>query len=250
MSNDLITILVSAFFIGLLGAGHCFAMCGGILAALSLPGGLNGANTKNIVFLSLCYQLGRIGSYTMIGVLAGLVGFQLDHLLSSVSPLPLLRIIAGIMLVLLGFYISRWWRVLTKLEQLGTHLWKYIEPIGRRFLPIDNAFKALLVGMVWGWLPCGLVYSTLALALAQSDVRNAALVMAAFGVGTLPAMWLGTVFGTSVAALIRASWFRSAAGMVMILFGLWSIQIAIAHSQHQHPMKVEDTAPEHSDHHH
>lgn len=262
MTTELISALTSAFVVGLLGAGHCFAMCGGILAALSLPGTNTTTGSKpNLIFLSLFYQLGRISSYSVIGVLAGLVGFQLNQLFSGVSALPLLRIFAGIMLILLGFYISGWWRVLTKLEQVGTLVWKRIEPIGRRFLPIDSYAKAIAVGMVWGWLPCGLVYSTLAVALAQSQPLSAGAVMASFGLGTLPAMWLGGALGASVASVIRAPWFRAMSGVLLIAFGVWTIHIAVLHSshsseqhsthssdssEHQHPVGPQD----HSEHHH
>lgn len=247
---DLVSTLTSAFIIGLLGAGHCFAMCGGILAALALPKGKTDKSVNNAMLFSLLYQVGRISSYTIIGVGVGVIGLHLHQILANISPLPLLRIVAGGMLILLGFYISGWWRALTSLERVGAHLWKYIEPIGRRFLPIDTYFKALVVGMVWGWLPCGLVYSTLAMALAQGDALNAGLVMFAFGLGTLPVMWLGATLGSSLATLIRAAWFRSGAGLLMIIFGLWTIQIAILHSQHQYHTESKGVAPEHIDHHH
>src|SRR5688572_354644 len=154
---ELMPVLAAACILGLLGAGHCFAMCGGIVAALSFSAPANAPRWR----LNLGYNAGRIFSYALFGGLtAGLV---------SVMPStgwPVARTFAGLLLIAMGLYLANWWRGLLWLEKGGHWVWRGIKPIGDRFLPVDSVSKALMVGLVWGWLPCGLVYAALGYAAA------------------------------------------------------------------------------------
>ena len=225
-------LFVPAYVIGLLGAGHCLGMCGGISAALSFAIPNRSGFDKLLILLS--YNAGRIASYVLIGAAAGLLGRALTPLFSELTPLPILRIAAAAMLVLMGFYVSGWWKVLVQLERVGARLWHYIQPLSRRLLPVKHPGTAFVVGGLWGWLPCGLVYSILAYALAQGSVGAAAWVMFAFGLGTLPAIMLGGMASEKIKTLLQMHSLRSIMGISLMLFGLWTLVFAFQHSGHQH----------------
>lgn len=211
--------LLSALTLGLLGSAHCIGMCGGVTAALSLS--LSGRSRSQIFWLMLAYHLGRITSYAMAGCLLASIGWYLGEINPVVK--MGLRYFAAIMLVAMGFYLTGWWRGLTRLEQLGHTLWQHIQPKAKALLPIRNVPNALAVGMLWGWLPCGLVYSTLAWSAALGQPAQGALLMASFGMGTLPAVFLLGAFSRQLSAIIQATITRNLAGLLVILFGLWSM---------------------------
>ncbi len=214
-------ILVSAFFLGLLGSGHCLGMCGGLSSALGLNAGTNKA-TSLINPQILAYNLGRILSYSVAGIIVGSIGFWLSKNLSS---LVILRYMAAVMLILMGLYLGKWFNGIIYTEKLGKVLWPFIQPLSKRFIPVKNTKDALLVGMVWGWLPCGLVYSALIWASLESSVSGSMLIMMSFGMGTLPAMLATGIFAQKFNQFIRKPWFRSASGCMMIAFGIWSLPI-------------------------
>ena len=181
----------AALMIGLLGSAHCLGMCGGIVGALST--GLqqsaqkSGKNSgqKSLVTYLLTYNAGRILTYTFAGLLAGLLGAQAARF--SLNPaVPIGRLIAGLFMITLGLYLADWWRIIASLEKVGLHLWRRIEPLGRRFLPAKTPAHAFGLGLIWGWLPCGLVYSALAMAMVSASPSQGAMIMFGFGLGTLP----------------------------------------------------------------
>ena len=214
-----VSTLVSAFSIGLLGSAHCIGMCGGITSALSLS--LKGRSQAHIAGLMLSYHSGRILSYALAGTLLAGIGWYLGDLNPAVK--MSLRYIAAIMMIAMGLYLTGWWRGLTKLEQLGQTLWRRIQPLSKNLLPIRSCGSALFLGMLWGWLPCGLVYSNLALAASQGSIINGALVMVAFGLGTLPAVFLTGLFSRQLHNIVQATITRNIAGAMIILFGIWAI---------------------------
>ena len=178
-------MLSMMFMVGLLGAGHCIGMCGGIVTAL-------GANASKPTLL-VGYNIGRILSYSLAGALAG--AFSLAAVGvggNSLELLPIMRTLAALLLILMGLYIADWWRVLVGLERVGQVIWQRIQPMAIRLGKPDRLTKAIGVGMLWGWLPCGLVYSALGQALASGSPAKGAALMAAFGLGTLPAMLAGS----------------------------------------------------------
>lgn len=157
--------LLAASTLGLLGSTHCIGMCGGITSALSLS--LRGRSKAETSWLMLTYHAGRISSYALAGLLLGLVGWFLGD--ASETLQSSLRIIASAMLIAMGLYITGWWKGLMKMEKLGQHLWKHIQPLASKLLPIRSTPNALALGALWGWLPCGLVYSTLIWSASQNN---------------------------------------------------------------------------------
>ncbi|WP_017925103.1 sulfite exporter TauE/SafE family protein [Thioalkalivibrio sp. HL-Eb18] len=209
--------LLAALAVGILGGVHCLGMCGGIVGAISLGHGRRGPGFD----LLLAYNLGRMGSYVIAGALAGWLGATLLGGLPAGQ--AILQGFAAIFLILLGLYIGGWWPILARLEQAGGVVWRRIEPLGRRFLPVRNAGQALLVGGLWGWLPCGLVYSVLAWSLGAGGATEGALLMAAFALGTLPNLLLMGVFAARMAAFVQKRWVRALAGAAILLYGGWML---------------------------
>ncbi len=212
--------LMGAFVVGLLGGVHCLGMCGGIVGALTLGQPSARAAEPGFWLLQLGYNLGRLASYMAAGALAGGLGL----LLAGAGPLAdaqkLLGILAGLFMIVLGLYLAGWWSGLAKVEQAGGVVWKRIEPLGRRLLPVRSPLHAFLLGMVWGWLPCGLVYSALIWSLSAGGVWQGALLMGAFGLGTLPNLLLMGAAAGWLGGLLRRPLVRKLAGSLVILFGL------------------------------
>lgn len=235
----------AAALLGVLGAGHCVGMCGGIIGALSFSFSAQSPRTRTLLLLG--YNIGRIGSYTLMG--AGMAA-----LVSRIpeSPWPLARTLAGLLLVLMGLYMAGWWRVLTRLEQGGQGLWRWIKPLGKRLLPVDSLPKTLALGALWGWLPCGLVYSALAYAAVQPGSVGGGLVMLAFGLGTLPAVMLGGFAAEWLRRGLAKKSVRNVLGVAFILFGLWTLLQAWGHhwhhEGHHHGLDAPDTPPAHQPH--
>lgn len=208
--------LTAAFLVGLLGGGHCVGMCGGIVGAVTMT--LPGSKPKWPFLLS--YNLGRIGSYTLAGVVAGGVGAS-SFFLEQVLPIEkMLYALASLMLVLLGLYLAGIWRVLTRLEAMGGKLWQHIQPYSRRLLPARTIAQSLLLGTLWGWLPCGLVYSVLVAAIATANPLQGGLLMLAFGLGTLPTLLAMGMAAVRLKSLLQNLWFRRLSGLAIAGFGL------------------------------
>lgn len=217
---------LSAFMMGLLGGAHCIGMCGGLMSALSFS--IPQSQPKRRFQLLLTYNMGRIASYSLIGAIAGWFGYQL----SMTSGLASLRIIAGILLIAMGLYLANWWHGLTYLERIGALLWKKIQPMGKHLMPVKNASSAFLLGAIWGWLPCGLVYTALAYGLAQGSVSASTGVMLAFGLGTLPALLSAGLLAERLKILLHRQDFRIITALLIIAFGCWTIWGALGHGSH------------------
>lgn len=217
---------IAAFTIGFMGSLHCIGMCGGISSALTtavMPGRPTLARQFGYPLL---YSTGRIASYAIAGGIVGLLGSQFRDLLGGHGP-SILRILAGVMMVLLGFYLSGWWQVLNHLERAGARVWKKLAPWTRHLIPVDSPLKALLLGMLWGWLPCGLVYSALAWSAGADTALQGALLMLCFGLGTLPAMVGIGMFTHALHDWARAQSTRTVAALLLVAFGIWTITTQI-----------------------
>jgi hypothetical protein len=139
-------------------------------------------------------------------------------------------------MILFGIYLAGWWHSLLFLEKAGAYLWKYIEPLGRRFIPVRTAGQAYLLGLVWGWLPCGMVYAVLALALASGSVIDGGVIMLAFGLGTLPVMLTMGLAFSNLERLVRNPRVRLIAGILVMLMGVAMLLANPAgHGHHAHP---------------
>lgn len=204
---------LALFIVGLLGGTHCVGMCGGIVGALSFGG-------PPRLSLHLSYNLGRIASYGIAGALAGGLGAASLHL-SAQLPLRLaLATLANLLLIALGFYLAGETRLLLPLERAGARLWRHIEPLARRFLPARTFAQALPLGLLWGWLPCGMVYSALATALTAGSALQGGLLMLAFGAGTLPNLLLAGFFLARLRRFTQQRLLRRLAGLLVAGFGV------------------------------
>ncbi|WP_439884504.1 sulfite exporter TauE/SafE family protein [Pseudomonas syringae] len=220
---DLIPLLFSALVLGLLGGGHCLGMCGGLMGALTLA--IPREQRARRMQLLMAYNLGRIVSYAIAGFFSGVVGWAVANSPGATT----LRVVAALLLIAMGLYLAGWWSGLTRIERLGRGLWRYLQPFATRLLPISSIPRALLLGALWGWLPCGLVYSTLLWAASQGNAIDSALLMLAFGLGTWPVLLATGLAAERTTALLRRRSVRTAGGVLVILFGLWTLP-----GPHQH----------------
>lgn len=210
---------LALFLVGLLGGTHCVGMCGGIVGALSM-----GERTGWPVLLS--YNAGRLFSYAFAGLIVGGLGSTGLSVADQWPVRILLSLFANLMLIAMGAYLLGASRVLLVLEGWGQGIWKHLQPLTRRFIPVRGVTQALPLGMLWGWLPCGLVYSALATALSSGSAERGALLMLAFGMGTLPNLLLAGLFLAQLRNFTRRAVVRTGAGILVMAFGvhgLWGL---------------------------
>ena len=196
-------------------------MCGGIVGALSF--GVSAENGRAPWPYLLAYNVARISSYTLAGMLMGGISWLGGQLFEVHQWQQGLQFVAGLFMLALGLYIAGWWRVLAKVEQAGGRLWRHIEPLGRRLLPVRSVSHAFVLGLLWGWLPCGLVYSVLIWAIASGGPVEGGLLLLSFGLGTLPNLLAMGVFALALQTLVQRAWLRRLAGVLIMGFGLLSL---------------------------
>ena len=206
----------AAFLIGLLGGVHCVGMCGGIVGALTMQAPCRHPGWS----LHLAYSAGRIASYAAAGALIGMIGGA-GLMFNQVLPVQLLLyVLANLVLISLGLYLAGLGSQLVRLEALGARLWRRVQPYSAKLLPADTAGKALALGALWGWLPCGLVYGMLASALVSGGAGSGAAVMLAFGLGTLPNLLLAGMLFKRLRDITSDRRVRLAAGALVAGFGV------------------------------
>lgn len=216
---------ISAFLVGLLGGVHCVAMCGGIVGALSF--GVSPENGRAPWSYLLAYNIARISSYTLAGALMGGISWLAGRWFELHLWQQGLQFVAGLFMLALGLYIAGWWRGLAKVEQAGGWFWHRIEPLGRRLLPVRSVSQAFVLGLLWGWLPCGLVYSALIWAIASGSPLHGGGLLLSFGLGTLPNLLAMGAFALALRTLVQRNWLRWLAGGLIIGFGLLSLWRAV-----------------------
>ena len=213
---------ISAFAAGLLGGVHCIGMCGGIVGALGFAT-VQQQKSLNFYAILLSYNAARISSYVLAGSLMGgisaLAVYWLDIRLLQIS----MQWFAAMLMIVLGLYLAGWTSVLVHIEKAGAGLWRILEPQARRFLPVRSIPQAFVLGLLWGWLPCGLVYSVLLWSVASANAVDGALLMLCFGLGTLPNLLAMGVFAQRLSALVRNLRVRQLAGVMVMGFGLWNL---------------------------
>lgn len=215
MTNE-ITYL-AAFIVGILGGVHCVGMCGGIVGALSFSVTPQNKTPWSIL---VAYNIGRLGSYTVAGLLAGILGATILAVIPLAKMQMLLLLLAGFFMSLMGLYLANWWQLLRHVERFGSRFWKIIEPAGRKLLPVHSTGQALFLGMIWGWLPCGLVYSVLIWSMSSGSGQSGALLMLSFGLGTLPNVLAMGVFANRLQGFARHRLVKQIAGSLLIAFGV------------------------------
>lgn len=218
----------ATFLIGLLGGVHCIGMCGGVVGALAvqLPA------RRQAWHLHLCYSAGRIASYAAAGAIMGMIGGA-GLMFDQVLPVQLLLyVLANLVLVSLGLYLAGLRNPLSRFEAVGARLWRRIQPYSTKVLPADTAAKAFILGTLWGWLPCGLVYSLLATALLSGGAASGAAVMLAFGLGTLPNLLLAGMVLKRLRDIVSDRRLRLAAGVLVAGFGVTGLARAADLGEH------------------
>lgn len=212
-----------ALLMGLFSSMHCIGMCGSIIGTLTLSLKPEIRASKAALFpFVLNYNLGRITSYTIAGLLAGTIEFILTIPFGDGHGHRVLQILSAMIMTGAGLYIAGWFPRFAYIEKTGSRFWKMLEPLGRRLIPVETRTQAYLFGMVWGWIPCGLVYTSLALAATTGDVVKSTLTMMFFGLGTLPAvMGLGIMTGV-LTRLTRMQRFKQVVGILMIALALFA----------------------------
>lgn len=233
--------LLPIFLIGLLGSVHCVGMCGGIVGAFSLgarpvrlglrlhrlPAAVAAGNGGyGALSRTVCYNIGRIASYATAGAIAGGIATG-ARALAQVSVLQIAGYwLANLMLVALGLYLMDAWRGLAKLEAAGQTVWRRIQPLTRYLMPLDSPLKLMALGLLWGWLPCGMVYSVLLTAMLTGSALSGAAVMAAFGLGTLPTLLTMGMCGARLKRWMQRRPVRVASGLIILGFGLLGLMRA------------------------
>ncbi|WP_043748073.1 sulfite exporter TauE/SafE family protein [Imhoffiella purpurea] len=216
-----VEVYITALLVGLLGGVHCLAMCGGLAGSITM--GLSAeirSRPSRMLPYQLAYNLGRILGYGVAGALFGGLGALLVQLDALQIGQRILYGFAGVMMVLLGLYLGGWWRLLEATERWGRALWRRLEPLARPLLPVRTIPRALAVGLIWAWIPCGLVYSVLVTAIATGSPIQGAGVMLAFGLGTLPNLMGIALLAGAAARIAERAWVRQVAGILVLSFGI------------------------------
>lgn len=248
-----LTLPLTALATGFLGSVHCLGMCGGISAtvALASPGDKRRPLPRSpqiaIVNVSvsrvgnaraswsaantnvLAFNIGRISSYVIAGGLAGTIGGVLASvgqvwvISNTLSARMALFVLANLMVVFTGLYLMGFPQLLAPLERAGSHLWRRISPLTRGLLPLHSPGHAALFGMLWGWIPCGMVYAMLLTAMSSGGAASGMATMLAFGAGTLPAMLLSGWAAGALQRWTRLPRVRIAAGLIIVTLGVFGL---------------------------
>ena len=233
--SELWPLLAAALVTGFLGSAHCFGMCGGISGLFAVNA--NVQSLRRQVPKAIAYNVGRVLTYAVLGAIVALLGK------GAVGSIPQLaapvRLASGILIILIGLQLAFNWRILAPLETAGARIWQRIAPAARGLVPVETTVQALGLGLVWGWLPCGLVYSVLLLAATTAEPANGGLVMIAFGLGTMPAMIATGLSASKLAQFMSRK--RVGVGVLIVLLGLATIAMPVMkltgspdHSMHEH----------------
>ncbi len=226
--------VLSAFLLGFWGSLHCVGMCGGIVGILhnSLAEKESLQTTRKWLFW-LAYNAGRIVSYAIAGGIAAFLGSGLFSIINPEYAHRIGQVLSGLFMIAFGLYLGGWWFGLTILEQKGAAVWRKISPLTKRFIPVKHLHQALLLGGLWGWLPCGLVYSALVWMFTLPSAVEGIIYMSAFGLGTLPMLLLMSSAAQRLSQIARSGLTRKSAGIFVILLGLTSFfGYSPMHSKH------------------
>ncbi len=231
MTPEDMTIL-SAFLMGVFSAPHCAGMCGGIVGALAMRTAQPGRGLGSMLAATLNYNLGRITTYAILGLLFGAIGMSLQQVIPVMG--ELLRGVSALLMFCMGFYFVVWWMGLRHLENFGFKLWQAVRKTGVMSGKRPAALEGYLSGLFWGCLPCGLVYTLLTFAMTTGDVLQGGLIMLSFGLGTLPTLFLVGAFANRLMSIVRRKAVRSVMASIVILFGIWTMTGVIGPGFYDH----------------
>jgi sulfite exporter TauE/SafE len=217
--TELIPLLSAAFLTGVLGSAHCLGMCGGISGLFAVNSSV--ATLRSQIPLAITYNFGRVLSYALLGIIVGAFGSVIIK--ASPGLAGGIRLVSGIVIILIGLKVAFDLRALNGIERMGATLWSRIAPAAKGLVPVTNLPRALGLGLVWGWLPCGLVYSVLLIAATSAKPVNGALVMIAFGFGTMPAMIMTGLGAAKLSQVMRRKSARVGLGLLIVVLGLLTI---------------------------
>lgn len=229
-------LLLTALLAGLAGSAHCFGMCGGMAGALGMRARANASSSAAASLRSALYHVGRIGGYASVGAIGGAFGHSAHWALELARFESALRIVAGVFTLLIAVRILSRWNAFAPLERAGARIWMKLQPLAKRASLGNRWFGDLSLGLLWGWLPCGLVYSMALITMTTASALEGAAVMMAFGIGTLPSMFSSTLLAGVLPRLNQHPWFRHVTGAAMLGFGGWMIVAAALplHAAHVH----------------
>ena len=215
--SELLPVLGAALVTGFLGSAHCFGMCGGISGLFAVSANVQSLKTQ--VPKAFAHNAGRVITYAVLGALVAWLGKGAVDSLPALGP-PV-RLASGILMILVGLQLAFGWRILAPIETAGAKIWNRIAPAAKGLVPVETLVQALGLGLIWGWLPCGLVYSVLLLAATTTEPASGALVMLTFGLGTMPAMIATGVSASKLAQFMNRR--RLSAGLLIVLIGIATI---------------------------
>jgi len=232
----MLTTLLLAASTGFVSTLHCWGMCGGIVAALAL-GAPPALRTRGgaMTGLAVAYNLGRIASYAGLGAMAGLAATSVAGA-SGGSAYLILQALGLLALLFAALRLGGWLPRNGIVERIGLRFWQRLNPLTRRLLPIDRASRAVAAGLLWGFLPCGLVYAMLPISAGTGSAAGGALTMLAFGAGTLPGMITASVAANRLGGLKPGPGLRryAAAALITLSLGWYGLQWLDAGDAHSH----------------
>jgi sulfite exporter TauE/SafE len=221
--------LITALFAGFLGSAHCFGMCGGIAAGLGnvAIAAKTGQLNRSGLISALLFNGGRICSYALLGALSAFILSGAGEVMNIPQWGMILRLLTAVMISLIGLQFLFNWQLLSGIERMGAKVWSLVLPFAVRASALPGGTGRLLLGLCWGLLPCGLVYSVLLTAAASESPAMGALVMGAFGLGTIPSMLGMSLAAPAIGAIFTDRWTRRLMGIAMILLAVLSVSLMV-----------------------
>ncbi len=214
-------LLAAAFVTGLLGSAHCLGMCAGMSGLFAVNASV--ASLRSQIPLAIAYNVGRVLSYALLGAVVAVLGQTVVSAIPTIAA-PV-RLASGLLIVIVGLQVAFGWRFLAPLENAGARIWDRIAPAAKKLLPVTSIPKSLGLGLLWGWLPCGLVYSVLLLAATTAIPVQGGLAMLAFGLGTMPAMIATGVSASRLSQFMSRR--RLGAGLLIVLLGALTLAMPV-----------------------
>lgn len=222
--TELIPVLTAAFLTGFLGSAHCLGMCAGISGLFAINANIG--SLRNQLPMALTYNFGRILSYAILGAIVATAGGSLVRAAPTLAK-PIL-LVTGTVIILIGLQVAFNLRLLSPIERMGGVLWQKLSPIAKHFVPVTSLPRALGLGLLWGWLPCGLVYSVLLIAATSTTPPGGAATMLAFGLGTMPAMVTTGVGAAKLSQVMRRRGTRVGLGLLIVGLGVLTILMPLS----------------------